>query len=65
MECLGLGFFAVTILGPAIAAACVGLRSVTASATAGAAGPGFVFFAVTIRIGIAGDCLRLRARFGR
>ena len=34
-------------------------------AAAGAARPDFGFFALTIRIGIAGDCFSFRARFGR
>ena len=51
--------------GTLIPDACAGFRSVTASPMTGAAGPGFGFFALTIRIGIAGDCFRFRARFGR
>lgn len=66
MACLGPGFFAVTMRGPMMAAAyACGFRSVTASATSGVIGPNFGFFALTIRCGIAGDCFRFRARFGR
>jgi hypothetical protein len=57
------GGFAVTILGPVMAAGCAGrFRSVAASSMAGVAGPGF--FAETIRAGTATGCFRFRARFG-
>ena len=64
IPCFGRGFFAVTMRGPVMVAGCAGcFRSVTASAMAGAAG--FGCFALTIRIGMAGDRFRFRARFGR
>ena len=64
---LALGFRAVTMRGPEMAAGCAAGRfcSVMASAMAGAAGPGFGFFALTILMGIAGEIFRFGGRFRR
>jgi len=50
-----------------MAAACAAgrFRSVAASPMAGAAGPGFGFFALTTRCNISTGCFRLGGRFRR
>ena len=58
-----VGFRALTIREPVIAAA--GFRFVTASSAAVVAAASMVFFGVTILIGIATGCFLFRARFGR
>jgi hypothetical protein len=60
------GFRGAVTIRLVMVAACAGrFRSATTSSMAGADGPGFGVFALTIRAGIAGDCFSFRARFGR